>query len=636
MAPRPIGPVGVAAAWAAWSVAGLSVAAAAFAVGLRPDRGIPWDSVLFPVLFCIPGALIAWQLPRHPVGWLMLAVGACFAANAVSLQWLASGRDAGAGTMAWWSDRGSAAIVPLTLLLILLLPDGRLPSPRWRLLVVAIMTAQLAVVALWCLVPVLPAGWRPVVDALELMLVVPFLLGVAAVAQRLRTPRDRPVVVSVLAGVLVFVLLVTVPDLVWPRAGQWFHIVAAAVLCGSILGAVVRGRFDRVQVAVSQALIYSVLTVIVILAYLGLVAASARIGVPDELAGLVTAAVALALLPARGILQRGLRRAMYGDRGEPQRALRRLSSSVADHDDLPGVLQGLASSVRASLRARWVEAEFRGHRAETGTRDGSVPEALALDGGDQEGGVLRIGLGVGRSLRVDERELLRDLADQGARAARVVCLAADLAVARQTLVESREKERSRLRRDLHDDLGPLLAGMAMQLGSLGELVSADADLATTRLQRLEAEARVALERTRHLSRDLRPARLDDLGLVGAVVEAGRALGVQVSTSGTPAPELSAAAQVAAYRIATEAVLNAQRHARADVVDLGLHLDGDTLLVEVVDHGPGLADAPTGVGLESMRNRAAELGGTLELEETPGGGLTVRARIPDAVAPAGAR
>ncbi len=636
MAPRPIGPVGAAAAWAAWSVAGLSVAAAAFAVGLRPDRGIPWDSVLFPVLFCIPGALIAWQLPRHPVGWLMLAVGACFAANAVSLQWLASGRDAGAGTMAWWSDRGSAAIVPLTLLLILLLPDGRLPSPRWRLLVVAIMTAQLAVVALWCLVPVLPAGWRPVVDALELMLVVPFLLGVAAVAQRLRTPRDRPVVVSVLAGVLVFVLLVTVPDLVWPRAGQWFHIVAAAVLCGSILGAVVRGRFDRVQVAVSQALIYSVLTVIVILAYLGLVAASARIGVPDELAGLVTAAVALALLPARGILQRGLRRAMYGDRGEPQRALRRLSSSVADHDDLPGVLQGLASSVRASLRARWVEAEFRGHRAETGTRDGSVPEALALDGGDQDGGVLRIGLGMGRSLRVDERELLRDLADQGARAARVVCLAADLAVARQTLVESREKERSRLRRDLHDDLGPLLAGMAMQLGSLGELVSADADLATTRLQRLEAEARVALERTRHLSRDLRPARLDDLGLVGAVVEAGRALGVQVSTSGTPAPELSAAAQVAAYRIATEAVLNAQRHARADVVDLGLHLDGDTLLVEVVDHGPGLADAPTGVGLESMRNRAAELGGTLELEETPGGGLTVRARIPDAVAPAGAR
>ena len=75
--------------------------------------------------------------------------------------------------------------------------------------------------------------------------------------QRLRTPSDRPPMVSVLAGVLVFVLLVTVPDLVWPGAAQWFHIAGAAVLCGSILGAVLRGRFDRVQVVVSHALIYA-------------------------------------------------------------------------------------------------------------------------------------------------------------------------------------------------------------------------------------------------------------------------------------------------------------------------------------------------------------------------------------------
>ena len=182
MATRPVGAVGGPAAWAAWSVAGVSVAAAAFAVGLRPSSGIAWDAVLLPVLFCVPGALIAWQLPRHPVGWLMLAVGACFASNAVALQWLASARDPGAGAMSWWSDRGSAVVVPLTLLLVLLLPDGRLPSPRWRPVVVGTMTAQLTVVALWCLVPVLPAGWSPVVDALELMLVLPFLLGVAAVS----------------------------------------------------------------------------------------------------------------------------------------------------------------------------------------------------------------------------------------------------------------------------------------------------------------------------------------------------------------------------------------------------------------------------------------------------------------------
>jgi signal transduction histidine kinase len=167
-------------------------------------------------------------------------------------------------------------------------------------------------------------------------------------------------------------------------------------------------------------------------------------------------------------------------------------------------------------------------------------------------------------------------------------------------------------------------------------VSEDADLAAARLHRLEAEARVALERTRHLSRDLRPAALDDLGLVGAVVEAGRTLGVQVRVGAGSVPDLSPAAQVAAYRIATEAVLNAQRHAHADVVDLTLRLDGDTLVVGVVDHGPGLGDARTGVGLRSMRERAVELGGTLKLEGTPGGGLTVTATIPGAVASAGAR
>ena len=162
-----------------------------------------------------------------------------------------------------------------------------------------------------------------------------------------------------------------------------------------------------------------------------------------------------------------------------------------------------------------------------------MAEEVVLDGGDGTAGWLRVGLSAGRSLRDGERELLRDLAEHGARAARLVCLAEDLAAARHTLVESREKERSRLRQDLHDDLGPMLAGLAMQLGTLPELVATDADLATERLVRLESEARSALERTRHISRDLRPPALDELGLVAAVVEAGRALGVQVDVRGGP-------------------------------------------------------------------------------------------------------
>ena len=121
---------------------------------------IPWDAVLYPVLFGVPGAMIARQLPRHPVGWLMLAIGGCFAVNAVSLLLIESGRENRALT--WWSERGSAIVVPLTLLLVLLLPDGRLPSPRWRPVVVGVVAAQLAVVVIWCLVPVLPESWGEV------------------------------------------------------------------------------------------------------------------------------------------------------------------------------------------------------------------------------------------------------------------------------------------------------------------------------------------------------------------------------------------------------------------------------------------------------------------------------------------
>ena len=186
-----------------------------------------------------------------------------------------------------------------------------------------------------------------------------------------------------------------------------------------------------------------------------------------------------------------------------------------------------------------------------------------------------------------------------------------------------------MRRDLHDDLGPILAGLTMQLGSLPELVGSDADLARSRLLRLEDQARSALERTRSISRDLRPAALDELGLAEAVVEVGRVLGVQVRLTGDVPDCLSPAVEVAAYRIAAEAVVNAQRHGDADVVDVGMNKTPDGLTVEVVDQGRGMSGSAQGVGLRSMRVRAEELGGSFECVDTPGGGMTVRATLPEA-------
>lgn len=638
--------VGVAVA--AWSAAALAVAGAAYAVLLAPGGDLPWKAVLLPALLGLPGALIAVRLPAHPAGWLMLGQAVCFAGSALGTQWLAAGRETAAAWAAWFPERAAAVVVPGMLALLLVLPDGRLPSRRWRPLAVGAVGAQLLLVLLWAVVrgpvaapdsttpraaellnPVglLPASWGPVLAGLEWMLVVPLLLGIAAVVQRIRSPVEdqRPRVVSVLAAVVVFVVLDVVARLVWPAAGDWFDVLGAAVLAGAVLAAVLRGRFERVQVVVSHALVYAVLTGAIALAYTGLVALAPRAGVPASATGLLTAVVALVLLPARGVLQRGLRRAMYGDRGAPHVALRRLSSSVAGADDLAGVLAGLARSIRSSLRARGVTVTFRGVSASVGTPDG-VSEERTLDGGSGASGRVQVTLPPGRRLATDEAELLDDLVAHGARAARMVCLADELARARLTLVAGREEERSRLRRDLHDELGPTLAGLAMQLGSLPEVLREDADLAADRLAHLERAARTALDRMRDISRGLRPPALDELGLVPALVESGRALGLQVSVCGAP-PALPPAAEVAVYRIVAEALVNTHRHAGVATVALEFGGTADDLEVAVVDRGAGRAGAPAGVGLVSMRERAAELGGSLSVVETDGGGTTVRLSLP---------
>ncbi len=330
------------AAFVAWVVAAGSTLIGLTAVFVGPQEHAPWDAALFPLLFGVPGALIAAQLPRNPVGWLMLYVGAGFAANTVAVQYLAADAGSGAQWWAWWVGRGGGAtLVPATLLLVLLLPSGCLPSPRWRIpvgCVVAVQVAFLVVASgtrgpaaldqsvrgadgLATPVGFLPEAWNAFIStAVGPVLTVPFLLGIPAVVSRLRAAdsEERPRVAGVLAGVAVFVLLVTIPDLAWPHAASWFHIAAVAILAGTILVAVLRGGFEQIEVAVSRALLYGAFTVVVAAAYVGLVALAAGLGLGDRFAGVVTAAVALALLPARRMAQSALRRLIYGAQQAPK------------------------------------------------------------------------------------------------------------------------------------------------------------------------------------------------------------------------------------------------------------------------------------------------------------------------------
>lgn len=627
-----------AAARVAWLVAGLTAVTAAAAIALAPTSAIPWAAVVMPVLLATPGALIVGGSSRHPVGWLLLAVGACFGLTAFAGQWTAAGHTTGAVWAAWWVDRGSAILVPATVLIVLLLPDGRLPSRRWRPVTYAVCAAQLLVVLAWWFtqdargenpVGLLPATWSGVIGGLEWVLVLPFALAAVAVGHRLVRPRgtERRRLLTVLGGVLFFVVAVTVPALVVPGWADWSKVLGTAVLSGSVLVAVVRGHVDTVRVVVSYALVYACLTVVLLAAYMGVVVL-ARVNAPPAVAGLVTAAVALALLPVRGRLQRSLRRSLCGEGAEPHRALQRLTGAMDGADDLDGVLDGIAQTTQAAVRARWVEVELGGHRARVGSGTGDeVVRERELATGRGDPGVVRVGLAPGRPFGDAESTLLDDLARHGSRAARIVLLVEELGTARMRLVQGREDERSRLRRTLHDDLGPILAGLTMQLGTLPDLVREDADLAGERMSRLEGEARTALDRMRSISRDLRPPALDELGLGAALTEVGSRLGVEVVVVDEVDRALPPAVEVAAFRVATEAVLNAGRHAGVDRVEVTVRVVGDRLELDVRDGGSGLGGAAAGVGILAMHERAQELGGTLRIESPSRGGTHVQLSVP---------
>lgn len=256
------------------------------------------------------------------------------------------------------------------------------------------------------------------------------------------------------------------------------------------------------------------------------------------------------------------------------------------------------------------------------------PEVVPISWQGEDIGRLLVDGGLDRADRV----LLATLVAQAAPALRTVALTAELAASRERLVLAREEERRRLRDDLHDGLGSHLAGLSMGLDALGTLVDEDPDGAREVIARLRSRSHEAVDTVRTVVRGLRPPALDELGLRGALEERAMQLaadaGLELHCEFEASDGLPAATEVAAYHVAVEALTNVVRHASAGRVWLRLVREERQVVVEVADDGAGIDPArPAGVGLRSMRERAAELGGDLAVEVRPGGGTAVRATLP---------
>ena len=452
-----------------------------------------------------------------------------------------------------------------------------------------------------------------------------------------------------LAGALApYALLGALPTAIWGQGlvpSSWLTVAFAAVPVTMGLG-ILRHRLFDIQVVISRSLLYLTATAAAAVAYTAVTLGLGRFAGHGIAPVLASGAVALVVLSVRDRWSRSVTRLLYGERGNPYGVIDRLS-----HID-PGqpprdVLSEIAETVASALRLPSVALEVtmpagEAERVEVGRARTADIAVVPLTYHDQELGRLLLTTSAGREPfgRADAR-LLADLGWHVAAAVNAVRVSLTLQRARQRLVTTREEERRRIRRDLHDGLGPTLAAAAMQLEVARALVDRDPPGAQEVIGKVHAAAQAALTDIRRLVDDLRPAALDQLGLLSALRErasyfvglprpAGatdRLLSVTVEAA-CELRELPAAVEVAAYRIAIEAVTNTARHSDASRCTVVLERTGADLLVTVSDDGQGLPrPASPHVGLASMRERAEELGGAFSAGPGPAGGTVVHARLP---------
>ena len=461
-------------------------------------------------------------------------------------------------------------------------------------------------------------------------------------------------VVFAMAIFLILTALTTVPYLItqaipfeapqplWALAlgpMWWFSL---NILPLSLTIAVMRYRLFDIDIIINRTLVFGTLTLstmaiyVLVVGYFGnLFQSGARSG----LAFLATGLVALIFQPLHMWLQRIINRLLYGNRADPAAVLsslgKRLESVVAPDAILPAIVESIAMALRLPYVAVMLKegVEFT-LAAVYGQPPASKPavERFPLNYRNEPIGQILVSRRSGEnSFSPDEKDLLENITHQVSVAAYAVQVTRDLQHSRERLVTAREEERRRLRRDLHDGLGPTLASLTLKLDAARNQLKQNPNETDVLLGELKSQTQSAIEDIRHIVYNLRPPALDELGLFSAIQEYATnlirtGLSVRIERNGE-FPKLPAAVEVASYRIVCEALANVSKHSQATECDVRLTYNG-ALEIDIQDNGVGLPDGlRSGVGMFSMRERAAELGGTFSIHSNPGGGVQITAQLP---------
>lgn len=656
-----------AAALAVWVLAILAAAAAVALVLALRRSGAPVPQVylenVWPALV-LPGAglLLVARAPYRAVGWLfclaglgagLAAFGFAFAAWAVGRP----GMHGWAGAAVWAAQWiwGAGVLPPLVLLW---LPEGR--ATGWRR---AAAVAAMAAVAVRAVFSALSGstGTDPTTgDTLALpnplavpgleslawpVLWISFAVPTAALlaAAVYLTWRWRRAAGRARTGLAVLGAAgwaVVLPWVEIPVAGVWLNMLVVPVFAVTVAVAVLRYGDGDLDVVLGRSYLWASLTTCVVAAYLlavTVLAALVQRAAGASIAVAASGVVALLAAPLRTRLQRSVDRLLYGARADPYASVaalsRRLEGGMSPDEVLPAVARTITDELRLPYAAFHLTGPDGDETvAEHGTPGGDLIVLPVEYLGGTVANLVVSTPGTGVALRAAERRLLADLARQSGAAAHGVTTVAELRRARERLVAARAEERRSLRRELHDDLGAMLTGVALGVDAAGNRVPADSPVAE-QLGRVRAVVSAAVDDLRRIIDGLRPPALDEVGLVGAIRDRLLTLSddawPQTQVDAVPLPDLPAEVEVAAYHVAVEAVHNAVRHAHADRVTVRIAVSDDRLHLSVVDDGQGIGPV-TGVGgghgLVTMRERVEEIGGRFAVA-TGSGGTSVTATLP---------
>jgi len=624
-----------------------------------------------PLAYAWMGCVLLARRPGHPMGPLLCLIGLADAFATVPYLYMRytvvhSPGSLPFSTAAVWVN--TWAYAPATslggMVLLLVFPEGRLLSRRFRpALWAALAFIPLSIAAFAFYPQNLGPLFRyrsnpyalPQLDVVfevfgALAIVCGLVAGAGAAASvTLRWRRADRVgrqQLKWLLAVLPFTIASLIATLVFP--GTWSLVLAlpAGILMPIAIGiAVLRYRLYEIDILLNRAVLYGILTAGMAGVYLAVVVIAQSFRSVFGLKGsslpvqvIATVLAASALWPLHDRVQRRVDRLFYGDRGVPYEALTRLGRRVEEAADPETALHSVVKTIADSLRLPYAALELRlGDGWSPAAAYGEAPAqvvAFALTFQRETVGRLLVGTrSRGEQLGPDDERLLADLARQAGPAAHAVALRRALDVSRAGLVTAREEERRRLRRDLHDGLGPTLAGLTLGLDTARVRSASQPELQEL-LGKLKAETQRAVADVRRIVYGLRPPALDEFGLVGSLrEEVGRlqyeapSLTVSLDAPAEGLADLPAAVEVACYRIVTEALTNVTRHAHATQCSVRLRLNHG-LDVNICDDGVGLPEGwRAGVGIASMRERVTELGGDLVIEPSLPHGTRINAHLP---------